>query len=620
MGTITRRDFLQTVLLGAGAALLDMPAPLRVLAKSLNDCSGIGDYELSRGNTDEIIRLIEELEKKRYNTLPEDMVDTGEVFDLVVIGGGLSGLSAAYQFTKRSKNKRTCLILENHPVFGGHAKRNEFLVNGIRLCGAQASNSFVVIDRENVPGFEAFDELGVPESFRYQQMAEGLKDLQFDRTNYGFMLWHDLSPNVGYFFESAPGQGRWIKDLWGKGFERSPFNESIRKDFLAWRSFRMHYDRGADFRKWLDSMTYEHYIAQVMGLDSEITRFADPILASGLGLGCDALSAYAAYQISMPGFSGFTGHRPRRLEESTWHSFPGGNDGFSRYYLKALIPSAITGGTSFEEILNCRLRFNAMDRPGEPVRLRLNSMAIKVEHEGDPEKSGHISIAYKKNGKVYRIRSRSVVMASAGWTNRRVLADIPKKLSEAYDGFNYSAVVVINVALTNWRFLYNLEITGCRWFKGFGYSCNIRRPMIVGDYRAPLHPDKPIVLTFYVPYYYPGLSPREQGDQGRTEMLSMSFTDFENRIRSQMKILFGEAGFDHKRDIAGIIVNRWVKAYLNPQPGFYFAGDGSAVPRDIIRKGYGRIAIGHSELQGHQNWAGAVEEGKRAALQAMTFL
>lgn len=619
--TITRRDFLQALLIGSGAMLLDMPSPLRAFADTIEGCSGIGDYDLSRGNTDTVIRLLQELEQNRFRDLTDAVVETGEIFDLVVVGGGLSGLSAAHHFMKGTKRKKTCLVLENHPVFGGHAKRNEFLVNGTRLYGAQASNSFVVVDRPDIPGYEAFHELGVPTDFQYQSMDRGLKKLQFDHTNYGFALWHDLSPNVGYFFENAHGKGRWTRDVWEKKFEGSSYKEKARKDLLSWRSARKRYFQGSNYRAWLDSMTYRDYIEQVMGLDPEVARFANPILASGLGLGCDAISAYGAYQISMPGFGGFTGRdRSRRLEEDTWHSFPGGNDGFSRYYLKALIPEAIPGGNSFEEVLNCRLRFDAMDRPGSPVRIRLNSTAVNIRHEGDPDKTGVISIAYKKSGKVFRVRARTVVMAAAGSGNRSVLTDLPNELSEAYWGFRYSAVAVVNVALTNWRFLYDLELTGCRWFSGFGYSCNIRRPMIVGDYRPALHPDKPIVLTFYVPYHYPGLPPKEQGDRGRAEMLSTSFADFENRIRTQMSVLFKDAGFDHTKDIAGIIVNRWINAYVNPLPGFYFGKNGKTAEREIIRKGYGRIAIGHSELDGHQNWAGAVGEGKRAALQAVSLL
>jgi spermidine dehydrogenase len=362
-------------------------------------------------------------------------------------------------------------------------------------------------------------------------------------------------------------------------------------------------------------MTYKAYIEKVMGLDPQVTRFADPILASGLGLGCDVISAYAAYQISMPGFTGFTGReRPRRLEESTWHSFPGGNDGFSRYILKALIPNAIDGSSSMEAILNNRINFDALDRPENRIRMRLGSMAVRVEHEALPEKSDSVLITFSKGGRLYRLKARAVVMASGGWINRRVVKDLPEEYREAYEQFHYSSVLVVNVALTNWRFLYKLNMTGCRWFRGFGYSCNIRQPMIVGEYRPPLHPDKPIVLTFYVPFHYTGLPIQEQGEKGRAEILSTSYAEFEQKVIDQMTMLFGSAGFA-RRDIAGIILNRWVYAYVNPWPGFFFGQPGKPAPRDVIRKLFGRIAFAHSELDGHQNWSGAIDEGGRAVRQ-----
>jgi spermidine dehydrogenase len=176
------------------------------------------------------------------------------------------------------------------------------------------------------------------------------------------------------------------------------------------------------------------------------------------------------------------------------------------------------------------------------------------------------------------------------------------------------------VALTNWRFLYKLGITACRWFDGFGFSCNIRRPMLVGDDRPPLDPSKPIVLTFYVPFYFPGNSPAAQGSMGRLEMLSKSYRDYELLIREQMSRLFGHAGFDPRNDIAGIILNRWGHAYVNPQPGFYFGKDGTPAARDVVRKPFGRICFGHSELVGHQYWLGAFRESRRASQQAMEVL
>ena len=77
------------------------------------------------------------------------------------------------------------------------------------------------------------------------------------------------------------------------------------------------------------------------------------------------------------------------------------------------------------------------------------------------------------------------------------LADLPGGLRAAYSEFQYAPALSVNVALTNWRFLYKLNAPAVRYFNdGFGWSCNIRCPMTAGSYNPVLHPDKPIVLTF----------------------------------------------------------------------------------------------------------------------------
>ena len=185
-----------------------------------------------------------------------------------------------------------------------------------------------------------------------------------------------------------------------------------------------------DYKRWLDTMTYKEYLEKIMGLSPKVTEFADPILASGLGLGCDAISAFAAYQIAMPGFQGFKGReRERRLEKSTWHSFPGGNDGFSRYLLKNLIPEAIDGRKRFADILNRPVNFQALDRQGSRVRLRLGAMAVSVEHDSPPDRSEYVSVRYVRDGKLNRLRARTVVMATGSWINRRVVRDLPQEFS-----------------------------------------------------------------------------------------------------------------------------------------------------------------------------------------------
>ena len=619
---ITRRDFLNAMLLGSGALLLEWPAPLKLLAQehTWEGYGGVGDYASSHGNTEEIVRILSKLQRGKYKLNPESVIDTGETFDMVVVGGGLSGLGAAYQFKKSARDNQKCLIIENHPIFGGHAKRNEFMVNGYKLTGPQASNAFSVFYREGTLEDEIFSDLNIPRTFSYQELSPELKQLEFDRTSYGFMLWQDISPSVGFFFERGKS-AEWIVDPWGTNLKKAPYSSKVKKDFLTWRNTEKEYYLRSSFKQRLDSITYKEYLEKKIRLSDEIPDFANPILASALGLGSDVISAYGAYQIGMPGFRGlgrWTG--TRRLDESDWHAFPGGNDGFTRYLIKELIPGAIDGGYSFDEILNRPVNLEALDRPSNDVSMRTGAMAVRVEHAPSPEGSDHVAVTYVKNGQTYRLKAKAVVMASASWSNRHVVIDLPDEYKSAYENFYYSPVLVVNVALTNWRFLYKLGLTGCRWFDGFGFSCNMRKPMNVGDYQQPLHPDKPIVLTFYVPLHYPGLPIQEQGAKGRKEILSTSYYDYEQQILDQMSRLFGSAGFDPSRDIAGIILNRWVNAYLNPQPGFYFGQDGKPAPRDIIRKRFGRIAFGQSELNGHMNWISAIEEGRSATRKVMEIL
>ncbi len=622
---ITRRDFINATLIGAGALLLDLPAPLhlRAQAGSWDSYGGVGDYANSNGDTEEVIRIAHEMRDGRFADAAADVTDTREIFDLVIIGGGMSGLGAAYHFKKMSRPGQKCLILENHQVFGGEAKRNEFIVNGQRLIGPQGSNSFIVIDEPTAYGYRIYSELGIPRHFQYQNLNPDLAMFRFDRTNYGFMLWHDIHASVGYLFKDRQtGESGWMPDIWKRRLEGSPFPEEVRKDLLIWRDGTKRYHEGDDFEQWLDTMTYKNYIEKVMGLNPAVTRYADPVLASSIGLGCDAISAFGAYQVAMPGFQGFTGGYSRLalIKESDWHSLPGGNDGIVRHLVKALIPGAISGSVRFEDILNGPIDFGALDNSENSIRMRLGATAVRIRHDSEPEKSDFLLITYFKGGKLYRLKARCAVVASGGQVSRRIVSDLPGEYGQALSNFHHSAFMVVNVAVTNWRFLYKLGVTACRWFDGFGFSCNIRQPMIVGDYRPSLDPERPAIITFYVPFYYPGLPAKDQGIKGRMELLSTGYSAYEMKIREQMLGLFGRLGFDPRRDIAGIILNRWGHAFVNPQPGFYFGKDGSPAPRYLLRKRFGRISFGHSELNGHQHWVGAIEEGRRAAKQAMAVL
>jgi spermidine dehydrogenase len=629
--SITRRDFMNAVLIGTGATLLDLPSPLELFAESqkpstnqFDGYGGTGDYASAHGNMDATQSVAHEYIGKS-DKAPENAIDTGEMYDLVVIGGGLSGLGAAFEFKNNFSRKRKCLVLENHDIFGGHAKRNEFDVKGYKLYGPQASNSFEALTKPSRPGYDLYSSIRIPRRFKYQEVSKDLKHIQFDKTNYAFMLWYD-DPSIGYFagdlLDKIPQDPKklWIADQWGRNLKDVPLPDAIKKDFIRWRTSQKQQHTEGDYVRWLDSMTYKDFIEKVMGLHPRITRFADPILASAIGLGCDAISAYAAYQIDLPGFTNFK--VLKTLAESDWHSFPGGNDGITRHLVKALIPEAINGKKSFEHIMNNRVNFDSLDRQGNKTSIRLGATAVWIEHDGQPERSKFVWIYYRKKGKLYRLKAKRVVVSSGGWVARNIVKGMPQEYDNAYRQFHRAPIMVVNVALTNWKFLFNLGFTACQW-RGrgdFGFSCNIKLPMEVGAAnQPPLHPDYPAVLTFYIPYFYPGKPLEEQGSEGRAEMLDTSYYDYEVKLRRQMVKLFSGAGFDPGRDIAGIIFNRWGHAYLTPQPGFYFGRNGQPALRDIIKKRFGRCAFGHSEANGHQNWVSAVEEGARAVREVFSL-
>src|SRR6478609_4854282 len=255
---ITRRDFLNASLLGAGAALLDMSAPLRLLAQAepFDGYGGVGDYANSHGNMEQVLRAAHAVRDGRYQSLPEDTTDTRELFDYVVIGGGLAGLGAAYEFKRTMRPGQTCLILENHPIFGGEAKRNEFVVRGQRLIGPQGSNDFVVPSKgmlENEPDYDIWDQLRIPRQFQWQSWDPKLKPLEFSRENYVFMYWGDRSPSLGWYFDEKPFKVKptWVADMFERKMEGTPFPQKVRNDFEKWRTSHQRYYSGKDYQAWL---------------------------------------------------------------------------------------------------------------------------------------------------------------------------------------------------------------------------------------------------------------------------------------------------------------------------------------------------------------------------------
>lgn len=635
---ITRRDFVNGALAGSGAALLagcggsagGGDGPLSPSGSTWTGYGGVGDYAWSNGNTQAVVDAAHGIRDHSYPDTAVRPID--ETVDLVIVGGGFSGMTAAYEFSKRGGAGRTCLLLENHPIIGGEAKQNEFIVDGRRLTAPQGSNGGLLLKGNYVRGSYGGDdydvytdyyrEFGLPTQLDLEPLAGGAE--RYDIPNYHF---GPMAPGseggyeTGYHF---PGHG-WVRNPARDGFANTPWPATAKRamdDFVHNR--RNIPSSISNAEAWLDTVTYYDLLDR-LGYGEQVRRYIDPYMAvANFGVGGGAISAYAAKRLGLPGT---TLPPEQQTPDHSYDgaanigviSFPGGNAAILRTMLARMIPGAVGGDGSIAANASGPIDFTKLDRPGAPVRIRLGSTAIDVRHEGDPASAEHVLVTYARDGKLHRVRAKSVVMASGGWVNRNIVSDLSADHAAAYREFHYGPVMTANVALRNWRFLDKLGIIAARWFEGLGWHVGVRRNVAL-DSKEPLSPDGPIVLTFYIPFLRPDLPASAQGPAARMQLLSTSYADLEGQIRRQMTEMFGVAGFDARRDIAGIILNRWGHAFCAPQPGFFLGRDGQAPPPDVLRKPHGRVVFAHSELHGLMSMAYGMKEAYRGVGQALAML
>ena len=631
---ITRRDFLGATLLGTGAALLAAGSPLEVAAQRAQESAdaawdgpgGVGDYARSHGNMAAMLRDAHTLRDGGFANADRRATDSGERYDLVIVGGGAAGLGAAYE--ARQQGLRRVLILENHPVWGGECKRNEIMVDGVRLVGPQGSNQFGLptVGRLGSEYPALWKDLGLParmDDFPWEPWAPGIEPLEIPRDHYNYQLWNDEFDAHAHCFADSKSGVRVVRNAFGRGLEDVPWSDRAKADWLRLRrdAPKASSLEGDALKGWLDGMTYDEFLTRELGISSEVARYIAPRMAGAIGLGGDVLSAYGAYQIGLPGMDGLRGGaRSWALADApeAIASFPGGNDGIARHLVKRLIPGAITGTRSFADIMTGAMRPAALDRPGQPVRLRLGAMVVDCNQQGTGLHP--VRITYVRNGELARVQAARVVMAGGSWSALHAVRDLPDSVATAMRSCVRAPFLVANIALRQWRFLYDQGLTALSYDAvagrdTLGYTASVRQTMSIGTMPQPLHPDQPIMLTAYIPYLSPGRPLREQVTAGRAELMGASFRDIERRIRLTLGAMLTRYGFDAQRHIAGLVLNRWGHAYVCPAPGFYTTRNGVPAPSAVLREPLGRIAFGNAELNGHQNYPGAISEGRRAVRQ-----
>jgi spermidine dehydrogenase len=609
---ISRRDFINGTLAASAGLWLGGRAPSGFVTPWMADewtgYGGVGEYARSNGNTYEVMSVAHAMRDGKFEQKIARATDTKEMYDLVAVGGGISGLAAAVFLQKRKSGR--CLVLDNHPIFGGEAKRNEFLVDGQSVVAHQGSAMFPV---PKAGGYSArfYEMIGMDRThFDYQKWSGPSPEMPLPQTPYG------SSRNYGFYFGSKFGQrpGVWVIDPWGKQLEGAPLSADVKAELMRYRTVRDGGPRpateGDAISRQLDTITLEEHLMARHHITRQTVRdWLSPVEGGGYGLGPDVLSGYCAYAPETE----YPDDGDNTLGDQM---FPDGNAGFARLMVKTLVPDAIPGPHTVDEVWRNNVRFAQLDRRGQPTRIRLNATVVRVEHAGDPASAPHVVITYAKGGRLFKVRARSVVMAGGSWTTKHIVHDLPAAHRDAYAQFYRSPCLMANVAVRNWRFLYDLGMTGCRWFEGIGNYIAIRKQAVVGGTSPTFGPDSPTVLTIKTLYAQPGLPIGEQGSRGRAEMLSKTFAQYERALREQLGDMFAAGGFDPRRDIKGVILNRWGHAYVNPQPGFFFGVDGKPAPRDVLRQQrHGRITFANTDITGAMDHRNSILEADRAVAQ-----
>jgi spermidine dehydrogenase len=597
---VARADFLD------GRPQLTHPGgAVAMLAKEDWDgYSGVGDYAGANGNTHAVMTAGHGIRDALYTGQLKGAQATGETFDCVVVGGGISGLAAAHLYSEKTGRSKRCLVLEDHSIFGGEARRNEFIVDGHRLIAGQGSATyFPSLPLSLTQRF--YESIGFDgEPLEYQKWGGGQPELDTNTLPYA-----RGNKDSGMFFGARFGhpEGLWLFDPWGKKLAGAPLPEDTKRQLLKARegnpAFVLPKVDGDAIARSLDSMSLEEHLMQRDGLTREFIRTYMPHAADWAGSSADENSAYANYapEVLFPW-----------KNEVGQQIFPGGNTGIARFIVKAMIPEALPGPPTLAGMCTGTVDFAKLDREGQPVRIRLGATVADVRHEGDG-----VRVSYAVDGRLHTVHARSVVM-SAGWTTARTISDLPENYRLAYQQFYRMPCAVMNVALRNWRFMAKMGITECQWFEGLGVALAVRKVATFAGVPPTISPDDPTVVRLKISFTEPGVPLAQQCTRGRMRLLSTPFSEYERTIREQMTLMFARSGFDARRDIAGIILNRWGHAYLCGQPGFFFGSEGKIAPREVMRRApFGKIAFANSDLSGIMDHRASIAESDRAVNQLL---
>jgi spermidine dehydrogenase len=612
---IPRRDFLNGMALtiaGACTALGNLALPACARA----DGTGEAGYPPLRGGLrgqyPAAVSEFENIRSGKYAEFPLSDKDLDEEFDLVIVGGGISGLSAAYFYRTALGPSQRILILDNHDDFGGHAKRNEFLYQG---------KTFI--------GFGGTMAIATP--FPYSYCAKALiKDLGIDVAQgasfHNREIETQYSLGNGVFFDKEHfGEDRLVTGAgrlpWKTFFANAPLSDEARKELVRLHGKNPDYLTGLtqeEKKNRLAHISYQEFLLNV----AQVSPGVLPYFQGEGGRNNKRMDTMPALEAAQHGAVGFNG-MGLKFEESfnegsyLFH-FPDGNASIARLLVARLVPAVIPGNQSMDTIVKAPVAYDRLDSPESGVRIRLSSSVVRVQHEGTPENSRAVKVAYVQSGKLAGVRARHCILACYNGFIGFLMPELPARQREALAYPAKVPMMYTNVLVRKWTSFQKLGVASIDAPCMYHTECRLDPGTRVGGYNGVTTPEEPILVWMVRNPNKPGLPRKAQNRAGQLELLSMTFEQHELQIRKQFQRMLGPAGFDPAEDILAITVNRWPYGYAYT---YDTLADPDLPPEQrphvIGRQRFGRVTIANADAGAAAFTNQAIDEAHRAVQELL---